>query len=283
VRTGPLTVEYLPGNPENVLHVTVSSVAGAGNYCCIRQSIEDVRATAARVCSVSFWLNSSVDCNISFVCRQNLGAESVFVHGQKYAVKSATWNRFTSTFSVPSIIGKTLISGSHALECYLYFDAGTNFNSQTQSLGHQSVQARVTNAMFSFSNVPIDFFGQDNGIEDVLAERYYEKSCVVNPNKEDVGFNGAYTSVQVVGAGIETLLGHIRFNTRKRITPTVRLLNPVGLTNSAVRNDTINANSSTATVTRLNSEAFNVMYTTAPGSAVGNLNAVQWDADAEFY
>jgi hypothetical protein len=137
--------------------------------------------------------------------------------------------------------------------------------------------------MFSFSNVPLDFFGQDNGLEDILAERYYEKSCVVNPNKEDLGHIGAYTAVQVVGAGIETLLGHIRFNTRKRITPTVRLLNPVGVTNSYVRNDTINANSSTATVTRLNSEAFNVMYTTAPGSAVGNINAVHWDADAEFY
>jgi len=94
------------------------SVAGSGNtYNFLVQRIEDVRQLAGQTVTVSFWgkADSSRSINGS-VWRQNFGSGGsgdVDTNSGSTFSFTTSWQRFTTTFAVPSIAGKTIGTSSY--------------------------------------------------------------------------------------------------------------------------------------------------------------------------
>lgn len=124
----------------------VSSVAGAGNGTFKIQRIEDVTKLAGKTITFSVFGRADTNRNIAVYVNQNFGtggSPSSTVMGITPNTLSLSTNIAKKTFTVtlPSLIGKTLgTDGAHTsfTELVICFEAGSNFNSYTNSLGQQS-------------------------------------------------------------------------------------------------------------------------------------------------
>jgi hypothetical protein len=105
------------------------SSAGSGNtYNILEQKIEDVRTFAGQTVTLSYWAKAdSARTSGATTLYQNFGSGgSSQVATTISASQSLTtsWTRFTTTFTVPSVSGKTIGTSS-----YLAIDIGLCFNS----------------------------------------------------------------------------------------------------------------------------------------------------------
>ena len=105
------------------------SVAGTGGtYNTFEQYIEDVRTFANQTATFSFWAKAASSVTITATLSQNFGSggsTTVDLTAQNVAL-TTSWQRFTLTFSVPSISGKTIGSGS-ALRAVLLLPLNSTF------------------------------------------------------------------------------------------------------------------------------------------------------------
>ena len=134
----------VPGEPAYYSRTGVSSFAGVGNYVIQQQKIESVRTLAGQTCTVSFWAKADASRNIAIEFGQNFGtggspSAQVNAIGSQLVALTTTWTKYTKTIAIPSISGKTLgTAGDDSLEFTFWFDAGSNWNTRTASLGQQS-------------------------------------------------------------------------------------------------------------------------------------------------
>ena len=109
------------------------SVAGTGgSYNTFEQYIEDVRTFANQTATFSFWAKASSSVTITGQLSQNFGSggsATVDVTAQNAAL-TTSWQRFTLTFSVPSVSGKTIGTGS-ALRAILNLPLNTTYTIDT--------------------------------------------------------------------------------------------------------------------------------------------------------
>jgi hypothetical protein len=111
------------------------SVAGSGasyNYLC--QRIENANAFAGQTVTFSFWAKASASTTLPAIyARQRFGsggsAETSTTVTSNIAV-TTSWQRFSYTFAVPSIAGKTVGTGSY-LTMDVYHPINTTFTVDT--------------------------------------------------------------------------------------------------------------------------------------------------------
>jgi hypothetical protein len=133
----------VPGEPTYFCRTVVSSVAGAGNYAVLVQRIEDVRTFAGQQVTFSFWAKADATKNIAINMVQIFGtggspSASVGISGTKISI-GTTFQKVTVTATLPSISGKTLgTNNDSTLNLNIWFDAGSTWNGDTDSLGQQS-------------------------------------------------------------------------------------------------------------------------------------------------
>jgi hypothetical protein len=86
---------------------------GTGNsVLALDQPIEDVRVFAGQTATVSLWLKSDASRVVSVQMYQNFGlggspSGEVYTSAQSFSV-TTSWQRYTATFDIPSISGKTI-------------------------------------------------------------------------------------------------------------------------------------------------------------------------------
>lgn len=121
----------------------VTNVAGAGNRCFARYPMEGVRTLAGKTVCVSFWAKADAAKPVSISLSQRFGtggspsAEVPLFIGK--VTLSTTWARYQVTGTLANINGKTLGSNDDdCLDCRLWFNAGSTFNTETGTLGQQS-------------------------------------------------------------------------------------------------------------------------------------------------
>jgi hypothetical protein len=103
------------------------TASGTATYFNIKQKIEDVRTFAGQTITVSFWAKASASLTTGF-----FGLTQDFGSGGSSAVDTAgtnltfttSWARYTQTFAIPSISGKTIGTGSN-LALAVSFGSGT--------------------------------------------------------------------------------------------------------------------------------------------------------------
>ena len=225
----------VPNEPEYFSRTVVSSVSGAGNLANIGQYIEGVRTFAGQTATLSFYAKADAAKNIAVEFAQNFGtggspSAEVTGLGVTTCALTTAWQKFTVTVTLPSISGKTLgTNDNDFLTTNLWFDAGSNFNARTNSLGHQSGTFDIAQVQLEAGSVATPFERRPVGTELALCQRYYEITgeAVFRPN----GAGNFYTYP-------------VPFVVQKRVPPTATWI--VGITNEATYSTSIVRNSLTS-------------------------------------
>lgn len=154
----------VPGEPIFFSRTIVTSVANASAAVHKIQKIEDVRSFAGQTVTLSFWAKADSAKDIATEFAQSFGSGgSTFNTDIGVVTHSLTtsWQRFTATVLIDSIAGKTIGSDS-SLHINFWYDAGSNADSRTNSLGQQSgtfdiaqVQLEPGTIATTFERLPI--------------------------------------------------------------------------------------------------------------------------------
>jgi len=170
----------VPGNPTFWMRSVVASVAGAANYANVIQAIEDVRTFSGQQVTISYWAKADSSKPIAVSFGQYFGTSgspsaSVTLFVAKPTL-TTSWARYSHTITLPSISGKTIGSDQNgsALVIAFNFDAGSNFNSSTGSLGQQSGTFDIAQVQLERGPIATDFEQRPIGTELALCQRYYQ-------------------------------------------------------------------------------------------------------------
>ena len=275
----------VPGEPTYFCRTIVASVAGAGNNSILLQKIEDVRTFAGQQVTISFWAKVDATKNIAVDIRQYFGtggSPSALVRGigtTKVSI-GTSWQKVTVTATMPSISGKTLgTDNNNHLTLNIWFDAGSDWNSDTDSLGQQSGTFDIAQVQIEPGPVATPFEQRPIGTELALCQRYFEKSYPIASALGAVTSLGAWESVSLSNTNFYDF-GRLKFTTRKRATPTISLWSADG-TAGALYNLTASTNQG-------NSRASNIADTGAridcsnAAMAINNAFSTHWAASAEL-
>ena len=135
--------------PQYLLSAAFAST-GAGGVCDVMQRIENVRRLANKTLIVSFWANASAALILGANMAQNFGSggspsASVGTAFQTVTL-STTWARYSMTFALPSIAGKTLgTNGNDQTTLTLFFanQAVAGIDSQSGTINLWGVQLEI--------------------------------------------------------------------------------------------------------------------------------------------
>ena len=187
----------------NFARVVTASQTDAGHFAYLQQRIEDVRTFANQTITVSFFAKASTGTpTVGVVAEQQFGtggSSSVVTSGGTTAI-TTSWARYSKTISIPSIAGKTIGTGSVALNIGLMTSVGTTISGS----GYPAVG--VQNATIDFWGVQVEagavatpFEFEDYGTTLAKCQRYYCKT----------GTSGSYIAN---GLAYSTTQGIVRVN-----------------------------------------------------------------------
>jgi len=121
-----------------------TGAATAANFTATQQPIEDIRRLAGKTVTISFWAQAlsgtpKLGVNISQWFGTG-GSPSAIVQVAGQAVTLSTaWQRFSLTFSIPSISGKTLGTNQDAAtNLRFWYSSGSTNNTNAGNIGVQS-------------------------------------------------------------------------------------------------------------------------------------------------
>jgi hypothetical protein len=172
----------VPNNPKYYLRNVITTGGGVNDRVLSNQKIEDVTALAGKTLTFSFWAKADSAKNIATEVVQNFGtggSPSATVTGIQVKTHNLTtsWQKFTDTISIPSISGKTIGSDeNHYMSFAFWFDAGSSYNSRTNSLGNQSGTFDIAQFQLEEGTAATPFEHRPIGMELSLCQRYYQKS-----------------------------------------------------------------------------------------------------------
>lgn len=206
----------VPNEPTYFHRNVVSSSAGAGNNAIFIQKIEGVRTLAGQTATLSFYAKADAAKNIVVEFVQNFGtggspSAEVNAIGVATLALTTTFQEFTVTAAIPSIAGKTIgTDGNDTLSVFVWFDAGSNFNARTNSLGQQSGTFDIAQVQLEAGSVATPFERRPVGVELALCQRYFQR------------YGNASFRTSAASGGLDMRLSH-NYNTVMRATASVSL------------------------------------------------------------
>ena len=176
-----------PGQIRYATQFTVTSLGTSGSNAGIIQKMESAGTLAGKTVTVSFYAYASV-ANLEIACSlyrffgsggSPSTAEELYAYTARKtsSLSTSAWNRYSFSFNVPTMAGKTLgLAGNDSLSVYLWFDAGSAYNTATGSLGNQTGTFYVTGVQVEQGPGASDFEERPRQTELALCQRYYEKT-----------------------------------------------------------------------------------------------------------
>ena len=138
----------IPGDEQstNEFGLNVTGTAGAGDFAQFMQRIEGVSRLSGRAVIVSFYANASAALKVGVNLTQVFGSggspsASVAVTGQSVTLLAGgVFARYSLTFNIPSIVGKTLgtTAGTDFTQIAFWVSSGANNNTTSGGVGVQS-------------------------------------------------------------------------------------------------------------------------------------------------
>lgn len=158
----------------------VTGNAGAAAYSVFNQRIEDVRRLGGKTVTVSFWavLNAGAT-KIGVSIDQNFGSGGspsapVSPAGQSVTL-STTWTRYSLTFTMPSIIGKTLgTNGDSYTALYFWFSSGATQNARAGGIGVQTHGPNLWGIQLEIGSVATPLEKPDPQQDLAKCQRFYQ-------------------------------------------------------------------------------------------------------------
>ena len=182
--------------------------SGSTEWYGIKQKVENVGITASREVTLSYWAKgSSAFTNAPFRGQYfGSGGSSAVSAALSTASITTSWARYTHTFTLPSISGKTVGDGSY-MQINLI---RANVNNITIDLA---------NCQLEFGSVATDFEHRSYGEELALCQRYYYN--ISNNSSDSSIMNGNYYSSTA-------FYGHINFPVSMRSPSSITLVVSTG-------------------------------------------------------
>ena len=213
----------VPNEPTYFLRFAISASNLAGPT--VQQRIEDVRTFAGKTVTATFYAKVSAGSTFTpgyFRMTQNFGsggsADAFVIANETLTALTSSWAKYTYTFNVPSIAGKTIGAGNYVTFMFRIPD------STTTTVDFAQVQVEEGTTATAFEQRPI-------GTELALCQRYYEKSydqATVPGTNTSTGMLINRGTAQAGG----TFGGSIPFKVEKRAASTVTLYTPAGASGS---------------------------------------------------
>jgi hypothetical protein len=238
----------VPNEPTYFHRTIVTSSAGASNRCDLRQNIESVRTLAGQTAILSFWAKADASKNIAVEFQQSFGtggspSSGVNAIGVTTCALTTSWKKFTIPVNIPSISGKTLgTDNNDILTILLWFDAGSTYNSRTNSLGQQSGTFDIAQVQLEAGSVATPFEVRPLGTELQLCQRYF---CKTFPLSTAPGDNRGVTGCIIERTGTfstgTALSTRWQYPVAMRAAPTITLYN-VGTGTSGFWKDAFGVN-----------------------------------------
>lgn len=277
----------VPGEPQFFHRIVVTSVAGAGNFCSFAQRVESVRTFAGQTITLSFWAKADASKNIAVEFSQSFGtggAPSATVTGVGVTTIALTtaFQKFAVTVSIPSISGKTLgTDNNSALDVNFWFDAGSTFNSRTNSLGQQSGTFDIAQVQLEPGSVATAFEQRHIGTELALAQRYYQKSFpLATTPAQASGATAGQAGYRIHTSGLFLDGTMVYFSVRMRGIPTIVFYSLSSL-NSTWRSSG-GTDSGIASAVNVGDTGFFANNPQVAGDVAQNFASIHWAAEAEL-
>ena len=220
-------------SPTYFVRQSVSGQTTAGSVVTVAQRIEGVRSYAGQTITILGWARrSSGSGNMAISIDQNFGtggSPSTAVNGigPTTVTLTGSWAPFAVTIAVSSITGKTLGSNNNDyLQLNFYTSAGSDFNTQSASLGLQTIGVDLWGIHIkqgTHTTSAVDLYRQPElGPELARCQRYFVKFT-------DPQGVGVATGATVAGASRVTFF----LPTTMRGTPAISAPSTYGFWNGA--------------------------------------------------
>ena len=137
---------FAPGNtipgyePTNYLRMATTGHSAVSDYTVLAQKLDDVRILAGQTVTISFWAKAASGTpkvGVSFDQFFGTGGSSAVTGSGQSTTISTTWQRYSLTFNLPSISGKT-IGTSSILIPLIWTSSGTTQGTRAGSIGIQN-------------------------------------------------------------------------------------------------------------------------------------------------
>lgn len=261
----------VPGNPTYFHRAVIVSSAGAGNYAQLVQPIEFVSTFSGQNVTISFWAkaDSAKPMSTSFLqFMSSGGGSSSHVRTPVGKVNlTSSWQKFTITKALPSIVGKTINGGDDSLRLEFWFDAGSTFNSDTYTLGQQSGTFDIAQVQVEVGTQATQFEYRTLHTEFALCQRYFQQ--------------GRWRFL-TAGTG-NYCGGAMRLNVQMRANPTMQFFDDVWTLNkystSGQGNNQNTVTGGNVVFGSLHTLESDFLFSTAPG----NWLAFNWQASSELW
>jgi hypothetical protein len=252
----------VPNEPSYYIQYNVATGGTSASFVSPRQHIEDVRTFAGKTVTLSFYgkVNSNKNIAVEFVQVFGTGGSSpVNEIGVTTIPLTTSWQKKTVTITLPSIAGKTIGTDSY-LRVAFWFDAGSDFDLKTNSLGYQSGLFSIAQVQLEEGSIATQFEQRPYGLELSLCQRYYERN-------DSFDGNSGWWSGDVTNA--TTYYSIVPFKvTKKRVADIVILDSNLNFFNAP-----------TSTINTL--DTFRLSASAASTNA-GGYYRTKWTADAEI-
>lgn len=156
--------------------------SAAGDYTFLTQVAENPRLFAGQTVTMSFWAKAASGTpKVSFEFTQYFGtggspSATVNTYGGQVTL-STSWARYSLTFNVPSVSGKTFGTTANTAFTQLvwWVSAGSSFDSRTGTIGIQSNTFDIWGIQIEAGSVATPFTTASGSIggELALCQRYY--------------------------------------------------------------------------------------------------------------
>ena len=261
---------------KNFLRSLVSGQTTQGQFAFIAQRIEDVRTFAGQTVTVSFWAKAASGTpKIGITRQQNFGtggSPSATVETSAGLVSAITtsWARYSVSFSVPSISGKTIgtTANTSYLSIWLVTSAGTDYTSLMGAVGLQNNTIDIWGVQIEAGSTATDFVtASGNSIQGELAmcQRYFAN--LVAPTAD----YGIVISM-FQAASSSTAKGGIQFPVPMRVSASITLANA---NNFTLQNSSYTPiGGSSFTYATANTTACRIDMSVASGLVAGNATAL---------
>ena len=200
--------------------------SGSTEWYGLKQKVENVAITAGREVTLSYWAKGSSAFTNAPYRGQNFGSGGSSEVNAALSTASITtsWARYTHTFTLPSISGKT-VGASNYMQINL---VRANVNNITIDLA---------NCQLEFGDTATDFEQRSYGEELALCERYYETSMTHGDLSQYQGQQPVAGLASATYGATASSAGGRQFRTWKRATPTVTIYHQDGTSGAVYRID----------------------------------------------
>jgi hypothetical protein len=172
-----------PVGARNFYRITTSGQSTAGHFALLIQNVEDVRTFAGQTVTLSFYAKAgSGTPKIAGEFYQYFGTggspSSVVETPIGASTISTSWARYSLTFIVPSISGKTIgTNNDSALAVNLWVSSGSTFATRSSSIGIQNNTFDIWGVQLEAGSIATPFRRSENSLQGELAacQRYFQR------------------------------------------------------------------------------------------------------------